>query len=77
MPIYGYACVSTLDSDLAIPRVILEVAGCGVVRGKKASGGRTGYGVYRGRKSTIDAPNYAPPARRGEARPCRHCTLPA
>ena len=77
MLIYGYARVSTLDPDLAIPRVPLEAAGCGVIRGEKASGGRTGNGIYRSRKSTIDAPDYAPPARLGEARPCRHCRLPA
>jgi len=40
MSIYGYARVSTLDQDLSIQRVALEMAGCAVIRAEKASGTR-------------------------------------
>ncbi len=40
MPLYGYARVSTLDQDLAIPLAALKAAGCAVVRAEKKSGAR-------------------------------------
>ena len=40
MPIYGYSRVGTLDQDLAIQSAALKAAGCGVVRGEKASASR-------------------------------------
>ena len=37
---YGYARVSTLDSDPARQRAALQAAGCEVIRAEKASGTR-------------------------------------
>ncbi|MBD2798298.1 recombinase family protein [Xenorhabdus sp. 18] len=38
MALYGYACVSTNDQDLALQSQMLRVAGCGIIRAEKASG---------------------------------------
>ena len=40
MPLYGYARVSTVEQDLTLQRIALELAGCGMIRAEKASGTR-------------------------------------
>src|ERR1700712_572416 len=40
MPLYGYACVSTIDQDLRLQRAMLKAAGCDVIRAEKATGSR-------------------------------------
>jgi DNA invertase Pin-like site-specific DNA recombinase len=40
MSLYGYACVSMIDQDLALQCAALKAAGCHVIRAETASGAR-------------------------------------